>query len=541
MDRATEIRYEKLSPFQLKNRLIELAKSGIEKRGEVADPLCLNFHLLNAGRGNPNFLNTTVRRAFNHLLGFAIDLADSLSPLNDVGLTVEKTGIGDKFLAYLDKSSPDPGVELLKNSLDYVEKEFKFDRDEFVLEIVDGINGDHYPTPIRIFSHTETIANKYLGQALFAGKPPKGQFDLFATEGGTAAIIYIFQTLKENKLLHPGDHIALGTPCFSPYIEIPQLNDYQLVEINIEADEDLNWQIPDTELEKLLDPRIKFFFLTNPSNPTAVSIQSSTLKAIEELVRTKRKDLIIIEDDVYATFVDDFHSLADVCPANTIIVYSFSKYFGVTGWRLGLIAMHEDNVMDQMIHKLPAKDQEALIQRYTIETLEPTALKFIDRLIIDSRDVALSHTAGLSGPQQVMICLMSLFNLMDSDQKYKKTLQSVIKKRYDYFYDNLGIDYKDDPHNTHYYTTLDLARMASVKYSEGFSTYLTKSFEPVDFLFRLAEQKATVLLPGIGFEAPRWTIRTSLANLKDEDYKACGKNVSDIMQGYFDEWNAGKK
>ncbi len=214
MDRATEIKYEKLSPFQLKNRLIELAKSGLKERGDAKEPMALNLHLLNAGRGNPNFLNTTARRAFNHLQKFAVDLADSLSPLKDVGLTVEKAGIADKFSAFLDKSFADAGIELLKNSLDYVEKEFKFDRDEFVFEIVDAINGDHYPMPIRVFPHTETIANKYLAQVLFSDKAPSGRFDLFPTEGGTAAIIYIFQTLKENKLLHPGDHIALGIPAF---------------------------------------------------------------------------------------------------------------------------------------------------------------------------------------------------------------------------------------------------------------------------------------------------------------------------------------
>ena len=58
---------------------------------------------------------------------------------------------------------------------------------------------------------------------------------------------------------------------------------------------------------------------------------------------------MILTDDVYGTFADDFRSLFSVCPMNTILVYSFSKYFGATGWRLGVIAAHKDNVFDHAL------------------------------------------------------------------------------------------------------------------------------------------------------------------------------------------------
>ena len=66
----------------------------------------------------------------------------------------------------------------------------------------------------------------------------KGDFSLFATEGGTAALTYIFQTLHENGMINPGDKIALGTPIFSPYLEIPPLADYRLDIIDVRMDED---------------------------------------------------------------------------------------------------------------------------------------------------------------------------------------------------------------------------------------------------------------------------------------------------------------
>ena len=141
-----------------------------------------------------------------------------------------------------------------------------------------------------------------------------------------------------------------------------------------------------------------------------MAMSKETIGKITKLVKTKRPDLMLLTDDVYGTFVDDFRSLMGELPQNTIGVYSYSKYFGCTGWRLGVIAIHEDNIFDKMIAKLPEADLKALDKRYGPLTLEPRKIKFIDRIVADSRDVALNHTAGLSLPQQVM---MSLFSLLD--------------------------------------------------------------------------------------------------------------------------------
>ena len=102
------------------------------------------------------------------------------------------------------------------------------------------------------------------------------------------------------------------------------------------------WQYPAAELDKLADPAVKAFFLVNPSNPPSVKIDAAGLRKIADIVATKRPDLVILTDDVYGTFADDFVSLFAICPRNTILVYSFSKYFGATGWRLGVIATHRD-------------------------------------------------------------------------------------------------------------------------------------------------------------------------------------------------------
>jgi aspartate 4-decarboxylase len=131
-------------------------------------------------------------------------------------------------------------------------------------------------------------------------------------------------------LISPGDTVAIGMPIFAPYLEIPGLNDYRLVELAVEADPEAGWQYPDRELDKLLDPTLKGFLLVNPNNPTSVRINEAGLNRIAEIVTSHRKDLLILTDDVYAQFADNFVSLFVVCPQNTILLYSFSKYFGAT-------------------------------------------------------------------------------------------------------------------------------------------------------------------------------------------------------------------
>src|SRR4029077_13821159 len=149
----------------------------------------------------------------------------------------------------------------------------------------------------------------------------------------------------------------------------------------------------------LLDPKVKAFFIVNPGNPYAVALSPETIKKIGAILK-KRPDLILLTDDVYGTFVPGFRSLMVEYPKNTIGVYSYSKYFGCTGWRLGTIVLHEDNIIDEMIAKLPEPVQKKLDKRYGGLTLEPRKLAFIDRIVADSRDVALNHTGGRSPPPQ---------------------------------------------------------------------------------------------------------------------------------------------
>jgi aspartate 4-decarboxylase len=527
--RAQERKLERLSPFQLKNRLIQLATTSHERM------------MLNAGRGNPNWTALEPRQAFFSLGQFAAAESGRTLDLTGMGGHTQPRGMLSRFNKWCAAHKGQEGVSFLRAGLRYVKKEAGLDPGAFLAEMVGGILADNYPTPDRMLSLSEKVVRKYLDLEMCAGRPPRGAFDLFPTEGGTAAMCYIFNSLAENKLLHPGDKIALGTPIFTPYLEIPHLNDYELVEVEIMGSEHNDWQVPPAELAKLADPKVKAFFLVNPSNPPSVSMAPKDLNYLGKLVKTKRRDLIILTDDVYGTFVNGFRSLMATCPLNTICVYSFSKYFGCTGWRLGVIAIHEKNVFDQAIAKLPPKDKKALNQRYGSVTLDVPSMKLIDRMVADSRAVALNHTAGLSTPQQVQMVMFSLMGLLDKKNRYKNQAQAVVRQRFDDLYKALGLAYTSSPYDAHYYTTIDVGDLATAKYGAAFAKWMMKAYEPVDFVLRLASEREVVLLPGAGFDAPDWTVRVSLANLPDAAYVKIGKQIKSLVDEYHREWQKTKK
>jgi aspartate 4-decarboxylase len=533
MDLVKLRKFETLGPFEIKDELIKLAKKTSRTTQSA---------FLNAGRGNPNWIATTPREGFFLLGQFAVTESKRvMEHPAGVGGMPQPPGIANRFEAWLAKHSDMPGASFLSAMVPFAIKTFGFEPDAFVHELVDSIIGDNYPVPDRMLVHNERIVHEYLMWAM-CGKPqPAGKFDLYAVEGGTAAMCYIFKSMKANRLLHPGDTIALGTPIFTPYLELPHLEDYGLNFITIQAPQENRFQFTDTELKKLEDPKVKAFFLVNPGNPTGVAISREVIGKIANLVKTKRPDLMLLTDDVYGTFVHDFRSLLGELPQNTIGVYSYSKYVGCTGWRLGVIAVHEDNIFDKMIAKLPDADLKALDKRYGTLVLEPRKIKFIDRIVADSRDVALNHTAGLALPQQVMMSLFSLAEMMDGAKLYQKACMEIVHRRAKAMIEGLEIEVAPNPLYNAYYGLIDFEFFARKNIGEDAVEYLKKNVHPLDLAFRLAEDHGIVLLNGGGFEAPDWSLRVSLANLSDEAYEEIGRGVRSIARGYRDAFEASKR
>ncbi|CAF1476930.1 unnamed protein product [Adineta ricciae] len=526
---------DSLSPFELKDVLIKTAGGNVT----VSRPE--NRSMLNAGRGNPNFLSTVPRHGFFQLGLFAMRESErSFAYLPEgVGGFPKRERIEERFESFARENKTTDGIAFLRGAVSYVRDQVGLDASEFLYEMCEGILGCNYPVPDRMLPLSEKIVNHYLRNEMIGNQPFIDKFDLFAVEGGTAAMTYIFNSLRTNYLLKPGDKIALGAPIFTPYLEIPHMSDYRLEVIDINADEDRNWQYPKTELDKLRDPTIKAFFLVNPSNPPSVKLDNESLIYIASIV-AERPDLIILTDDVYGTFADDFVSLFAVCPRNTILVYSYSKYFGATGWRLGVIGTHRDNVLDTQIAALDDENRTALRKRYQSIAPDPDSLKFIDRLVADSRSVALNHTAGLSTPQQVQMVLFSLFALIDTSDSYKTALKRLIRHRKRALYRAIGISLdgkEEDDTVVDYYSILDLEEIGERVHGRKFAEWLISHINATDLLLRLAREAHVVLLPGQGFGVQHPSGRVSLANLNEADYKRIGQAVRTLMEEYVEQYN----
>ena len=524
--------YGKISPFEFKNQLIDLAETSQKKSTRA---------LLDAGRGNPNWIASTPRDAFFTFGHFATQEAKQSWCHEDLAGIPKKYGIANRFFEYIEKNHNYPGTKLLKDIINYGINDKKFNPDEWVFELVNGIIGCDYPLPERMLSKIEVVVHDYLIQELCSNNEPDGKFNIFAVEGATSAMCYLFNSLSANKLLHKGDKIALMTPIFTPYLEIPILPNYDLEIVPIIANELTpegahTWQYPKSELEKLKDPSVKALFIVNPSNPASIALSPKCTEELVNIIKNYNKDIMIISDDVYGTFVDGFQSLMSKLPYNTIGVYSYSKYFGVTGWRLGTMAIHENNVFDNLLKKLPFYEKKELHRRYEGLSTTPEDIKFIDRLVADSRQVALNHTAGLSTPQQVQMAFFSIFSILDKNNNYKKLTMEICHVRKKLLFQSLGLPLKMNKLDACYYCEFDLLEWANLNYGNEFSNYLKSNFKTVDVLFRLAKESSIVLLSGGGFSAPEWSIRISLANLKDEAYIEIGIALKKILNDFVSEW-----
>ncbi|WP_238900986.1 aspartate 4-decarboxylase [Clostridium sp. YIM B02500] len=530
--------YGKISPFEFKNELINLAEGQRKKSART---------LLNAGRGNPNWTAATPREAFFTFGIFAVEETRRVWNDGDLAGMPKKEGIAERLYNFLDKNKEMPGIELLRRIIDYGIKNQGFDADSWIFELTDSIIGDNYPVPDRMLIHIEKIVHEYLVSELCYNKPPVGRFNIFAVEGATAAMCYIFDSLIANELLAPGDKIGLMVPVFTPYLEIPHLPRYNFEIVHIEATEltgdgTHTWQYPESELNKLKDSSIKALFVVNPSNPPSVAIKPESVKQLIDIVENYNPNLMIISDDVYSTFVNNYRSLMADLPYNTIGVYSFSKYFGVTGWRLGTISLYSENVFDKLLKNLPEDKKAELRQRYGDLSTTPDDIKFIDRIVADSRQVALNHTAGLSTPQQVQMAFFCTFALLDEENIYKKQTKDICKRRQKLLFKGLGLDLREDPYDAAYYTEFDLLEWATCYYGSEFGEYLQINYKPVDILYKLAEESAIVLLSGGGFKGPEWSIRISLANLNDDAYSRIGEALHKILDEYVNSWrNKGNK
>ena len=132
-DALTLRKFETLSPFEIKDELIKLAKK-TSRTSQSA--------FLNAGRGNPNWIATTPREGFFLLGQFAI--TESRRVMNKpagIGGMPKADGIAKRLEDWLAEHKESPGASFLQDMVAFAVKRFDFKPDAFVHELVDSIIG----------------------------------------------------------------------------------------------------------------------------------------------------------------------------------------------------------------------------------------------------------------------------------------------------------------------------------------------------------------------------------------------------------------
>jgi aspartate/methionine/tyrosine aminotransferase len=137
-------------------------------------------------------------------------------------------------------------------------------------------------------------------------------------------------------LLDPGDELLLPDPGWANYP--PMAHVLNAVPVFYPLDPGRDWA-PDLEaLEARVSPRSKAIVVNSPGNPTGAVYDREVLAAVLEVAR--RHDLWVVSDECYdeIVFEGDQVSTAAVGEADRVLtVFSFSKSYAMTGWRIGYV------------------------------------------------------------------------------------------------------------------------------------------------------------------------------------------------------------
>ena len=133
----------------------------------------------------------------------------------------------------------------------------------------------------------------------------------------------------------PGDRIAMAAPFYPPYVNI--LTALGMIPVIMEATLETRFQPTVAMLEKL-DPRPDGLIVASPCNPAGTMLHRDELAAIA--VWCDRNGVRLISDEIYhgLNYDSPIASAAEFSDS-AIVVNSFSKYFSMTGWRIGWLVL----------------------------------------------------------------------------------------------------------------------------------------------------------------------------------------------------------
>jgi len=207
-----------------------------------------------------------------------------------------------------DFPSPDPVIEAGKQALD------------------DKLT--HYTTANGLPELRQAIADQYhLRKPLAADR-------ILVTPGSSGALQLVMAMLLNN-----GDRIMLADPGYPCNRHIASLFNAEVQSVAV--DESTDYQLTVELVEKHWQKNTKVVLIASPSNPTGTLISNEQLSAIYDLLEEKGGALVV--DEIYHGLVyDETPDSALNAGDQVFVINSFSKYYGMTGWRVGWLVVPDE-------------------------------------------------------------------------------------------------------------------------------------------------------------------------------------------------------
>jgi aspartate aminotransferase len=179
----------------------------------------------------------------------------------------------------------------------------------------------------------EALADKVTRRNRYEANPDQ----VLVTQGGIQALYLVLLALLE-----PGDEVMLPDPAWPNFRMIAHLLGARVLPYPLVSEGDFLPRLED--LERLVTPRTRAILVNTPSNPLGTVVPRELVDTLLEFAR--RRELWYISDEVYdeIVFDDAFVSAGAVADASDrlVSVYSFSKVYAMTGWRVGYLVAPPD-------------------------------------------------------------------------------------------------------------------------------------------------------------------------------------------------------
>jgi len=220
----------------------------------------------------------------------------------------------------------------------------------------------HYTPALGLVELRKAIADYY--QSRFGVHVPWER--IIVTPGASGAL-----QLALGVLVDPGQQVLMadpGYPCNRHFVRL-----FEGSSLSVPVNSDTGYQLTAKHISQYWNEHTIAAMLASPSNPTGTLVSKQEMRAISEQVTQRQGRLLV--DEIYQGLVYDADEYTTLeLTDQAFVINSFSKYFGMTGWRLGWLVVPDgyvdavDKLAQNIFLAAPTLSQHAALAAFSTET-----------------------------------------------------------------------------------------------------------------------------------------------------------------------------